>query len=209
MLVEHLGAVPRVDPSAWVAPSAVVSGDVEIGAETRVLHGAVLTAEGAPVRIGVRCVIMEHAVIRGPGGKARQFPVDIGDHVLIGPHTHLSGCSISRNSFIATGGIVFNGARVGEGSMIAANGVVHAGTVLPDGSIVPISHIAGGSPVRIYFPAHWPEIFELDFPQVVFGIDSEGKSRAELYQEMMDRYTQGLARHRADQPVTQGGPQPS
>ena len=209
MIVEHRGAAPRIHPTGWVASTAVVSGDVEIGEESRVLYGAVITSEGAPVRIGARCVIMEHAVIRGAGGKDETFPVEIGDHVLVGPHTHLSGCSIGPNSFIATGSMIFNGARIGAGSVVTLNGIVHAGTVLPEESIVPIQHVAVGNPGRVYDPTQWAEILQwlddLNFRRYVFGIDTEGKSRAEQYHELLERYTRGLAAHRRDRILPQGG----
>ncbi|MDQ6900904.1 MAG: gamma carbonic anhydrase family protein, partial [Candidatus Dormibacteraeota bacterium] len=94
-----------IDPNAWVAPTAVVSGDVTIGAHTRVLHGAVLTADGGPVAIGRHCVIMEGAVLRGTGSHALR----VGNHVLVGPHAYLTGCSVEDEVFIATGAMVFNG----------------------------------------------------------------------------------------------------
>ena len=65
MLIEHRGIAPRVAESAYVAPTAVVCGDVEIGDECRIMFGAVLVAEDAPVRVGARTVVMENAVIRG------------------------------------------------------------------------------------------------------------------------------------------------
>ena len=77
MIIEHRGAVPRIHRTAWIVPNAVISGDVEVGEETRVLYGAVLTSEGAPVKVGARCVIMEHAVIRG--GREPELPVSRGD----------------------------------------------------------------------------------------------------------------------------------
>lgn len=209
MIVEHRGLAPRIHPTAWVAPTAVISGDVEIGAETRVLYGAVLTAEGAPVRIGDRCVIMEQAVIRGAGGRHRRFAVEIGDHVLVGPHAYLAGCSVGPNAFIATGSMIFNDARVGEGSVVALGGIVHAGTVLREGSIVPIQHVAVGNPGRVYDPTRWSEILEwldtLNFRRYVFGIETEGKSRAEEYHEMMERYTRGLGAHREDRILPEPG----
>jgi len=64
MLIEHRGSVPSVAESAYVAPTAVVCGDVEIGDDCRIMFGAVLVAEDAPVRIGPRTVIMENAVVR-------------------------------------------------------------------------------------------------------------------------------------------------
>jgi gamma-carbonic anhydrase len=57
--------VPSVDPEAYVAPTAVLSGQVRVGPGSCVLHGAVLSADGGPVEIGANCVIMEHAVLRG------------------------------------------------------------------------------------------------------------------------------------------------
>src|SRR3989442_1168529 len=88
MLVEHRGRGPRIDASAWIAPTAVLSGDVVVGHGVRILYGAVLTAEGRqPLTVGRECVIMEQAVLRAAG----RWPLELGDHVLVGPHAHLSG----------------------------------------------------------------------------------------------------------------------
>src|SRR6266550_181392 len=96
MIIEHRSRAPRIDPSATIAPGAVVSGDVEIGAHTVVLAGAIVTAQGAPVRIGEYCVLMEHAVIRGAG----RHPCHIADHVLVGPHSHVTGAAIGRRCLL-------------------------------------------------------------------------------------------------------------
>ena len=98
MIIEHEGHAPRIDPSAYVAPNAVVSGDVEIGPDSRILFGAVITDDGGPVRVGSRVTVMENAVVRG---RAR-FPTMIGDHSLVGPHAHLNGTRIGAKVFIAT-----------------------------------------------------------------------------------------------------------
>src|SRR6201985_453754 len=86
--------------------SAVVCGDVTIGAGTSVGFGAVLTAETGPITIGSKCVIMENAVLRG----TKRHPLSISNNVLIGPHAHLTGCTIAENVFIATQVAIFNGA---------------------------------------------------------------------------------------------------
>ena len=65
VFVEHRLKSPQVSESAYIAPTAVLSGDVTVGPHSRVLFGAVITAEGGPVHIGSNCVIMENAVIRG------------------------------------------------------------------------------------------------------------------------------------------------
>jgi UDP-3-O-[3-hydroxymyristoyl] glucosamine N-acyltransferase len=63
--IRHRGCAPSVHPGAYVAPTAVLSGQVSVGAGSCVLHGAVLAAEGGPVQVGAGCVIMENAVLRG------------------------------------------------------------------------------------------------------------------------------------------------
>src|SRR5207237_9728669 len=82
MILEHGGKRPRIHASAYVAPNATICGDVTVGAESRVLFGAVLTAESGPVTIGERCIIMENAVIRG----AAHNPASLGHPVPAGPH---------------------------------------------------------------------------------------------------------------------------
>src|SRR5206468_6252829 len=96
VFVEHRLKIPQVPESAYIAPTAVLAGDVTVGPHSRVLFGAVITAEGGPVEIGSNCVIMENTVIRGvPGQETR-----LGDHVLVGPHAHLAGCVIEGGSQI-------------------------------------------------------------------------------------------------------------
>ena len=65
MLLEHQGLSPQVDPTAYVAPTATLCGDVRVSAHCRVLFGAVLTAEGGPVELGEHVIVMENAVVRG------------------------------------------------------------------------------------------------------------------------------------------------
>lgn len=138
MLLEHRGKVPRIHPTAYVAPTATVCGDVTIGEASRVLFGAVIVAEGGPVVIGAHCIVMEHAVVRGTA----QHPARIGDHVLVGPHAHLSGCTVEDSVFVATGAAVFNGARLGTRSEVRIHGVVHLRSVLPPDAVVPIGWVA-------------------------------------------------------------------
>ena len=109
MFVEHRGRRPDVHERAYVAPTAVVCGDVRIGADARVLWNAVVTAEDGRVEIGERCVVMEHALVRGRAA----HPVVLGDDVLIGPHAHVNGARIGPQAFIATGVALFPGATVG------------------------------------------------------------------------------------------------
>lgn len=148
MLIEHAGKSPRIHPSAWVAPNATVVGAVEIGPDSRVLFGAVLTAEGGPVRVGDQCVVMENAVLRGTA----RHPLTVGDRVLIGPRAYLSGCTVDDEVFLATGSTVFNGAHLGYRAEVRVNGTVHLKTVLGEGAVVPIGWVAVGDPAASFLP---------------------------------------------------------
>ena len=194
MLVEHSGFSPRIHESAWVAPTATVSGNVEIGPRTRVLYGAVLTSEGGPITIGSSCVIMENAVLRG----TPRHSLTLGDNVLVGPNSHLSGCHIMAQAFIATGAAIFNGASIGKRAEVRINGVVHLKTVIPDDGVVPIGWVAVGDPAKI-LPASnkeeiWNELRQQNFPKEVFGVERS----SEMMIEITDRYTRSLARHQDD-----------
>jgi carbonic anhydrase/acetyltransferase-like protein (isoleucine patch superfamily) len=193
MLLEHRGRSPQVDPSAYVAPTAVLCGDVRVGADARVLFGAVLTAEDGRVEVGARCVVMENALVRGRKG----HPASIGDDVLIGPHAHVNGTTIENGSFIATGAALFPGARVGEGCEVRIHGVVHVNTVLAPGTTVPIGWIAVGDPAQILPPERHDEIWaiqkDLDFPGTVYGI-----ARGTDATTMMRGQAEWLAAHRRD-----------
>ena len=138
MRTEHLGKRPFIDPAAVIAPTAVISGDVHIGAGSVVLAGAVIASQGAPVRIGQHCIVMENAVLRGAG----RYPCTLGNHVLIGPHAHIAGATLNGCVFVATGASVFNGAVLEEGVVVAINAIVHIGTRCLAGTGVPIGHIA-------------------------------------------------------------------
>ena len=143
MRIKHRDSVPQIDPTAWIAPNAVVSGRVVVGPRSRILYGAVLTAEGrAELQIGSDGVIMEQAVLRASG----RFSLTVGDGILVGPHAYVSGCTIGPSCFIATGARVFNGAFLGEGSTVALGGIVHIDTMMPRDSGIPMGHIAVGQP---------------------------------------------------------------
>ena len=112
MILSSATKKPKIHASAYVAPGATVSGDVEIGAGCAILHGAVLVAEGAPLRIGADTVVMENAVIKASGGSVIVFSCTIGDKCIVGPHAYVVGASIGNGCFIAGGSRVLNGTKV-------------------------------------------------------------------------------------------------
>src|SRR5579862_979186 len=125
---------PEIHSSAYVAPNAIVAGDVTIGAESAVLHGAIITSEGAPITIGAHSVIMENAVIKASGGSALQFPCAIGDRCIVGPHAYVVGAAVGNGCFVAGGAQVFNGATLEDGGGVAHGAVIRAGERVTSGS---------------------------------------------------------------------------
>jgi carbonic anhydrase/acetyltransferase-like protein (isoleucine patch superfamily) len=193
MLIEHRGKAPSVDPSAYVAPTAVLCGDVRVGPEARVLFGAVLSAEDGSVELGARCVVMENALLRGRSA----HPVQLGDDVLVGPHAHVNGSVVGEGSFIATGASLFPGSRLGRNVEVRINGVVHVNSVLADQEMVPIGWVALGNPARVIAPWDHDEIWRiqeaLDFPGTVYGLPRDAPAR-----ERMERQTDWFGAHRDD-----------
>lgn len=197
MLIEHEGRRPNIAESAYVAPTAVVCGDVTVGEDARILFGAVLTAEGGPIEVGERCIVMENAVLRGREG----HPTSLGRNTLVGPHAHVNGAVVEDDVFLATGASVFPGARIGAGSEVRIGAVVQVNTVLAEGSTVPIGWVAAGDPAQLFPPEAHDAIWEvqrtLDFPGTVFGIPRE-----ELTMEAVTRlYAERFGRHRGDRVV--------
>lgn len=198
MQFEHLGARPRIHATAVIAPTAVISGDVEIGADCQVLHGAVITSEGGAITLGVHVIVMENALVRATAAN----PVHIGDHTLVGPMASVSGATVGDEVFLATGTRVFNGARIGDRCEVRINAVVHLRTVLPAATTVPIGWIAVGDPLQLLPPERHEEIWaaqrELDFPGYVFGLD---RDTPDLMVQLTERYGRSLARHAGDHQV--------
>jgi carbonic anhydrase/acetyltransferase-like protein (isoleucine patch superfamily) len=193
MLVEHRGKAPLVDPSAYVAPTAVLCGDVRIGPEARILFGAVVTGEDGSVEIGPRCVVMENALVRGRAA----HPVRLGADVLVGPQAHVNGADVGDGCFLATGCALFPGSRLGRGAEVRIHGVVHVSSVLPEDAVVPIGWVAVGDPASVLPPGAHDEIWAiqegLDFPGTVYGVARETPAR-----ERMERQVAWLGEHRSD-----------
>ena len=186
---------PRIHPTARIASTAVIEGEVRIGAHSRVLHGAILSAGDGVIELGAYGIVMEQAVLRA----TKRFPLTIGDHCLVGPHASVSGAEIGSEVFLATGSSVFPGAIIGRRSEVRINGVVHLRTVLAEGATVPIGWIAVGDPAQILPPDRHDDIWaiqrELDFPGTVYGIP-----RGTDATTMMRGQSDWFAAHQEDRP---------
>jgi carbonic anhydrase/acetyltransferase-like protein (isoleucine patch superfamily) len=122
----------RFDPTAFVAPGAVVVGDVTLGARASVWFNAVVRGDSAPVTIGEGSNLQDLCVVHEDEG----LPALIGARVTIGHRAVIHGCVIEDECLIGMGSILLSGARIGEGSLIAAGALVRERQVVPPGSLV-------------------------------------------------------------------------
>ena len=139
IILPYRGKSPAIDPTAFIAPSAAVIGDVTIGAHSSVWFGAVVRGDFQPIRIGSNTNIQDNATIH----VMRDVPVEIGDHVLIG-HNAVVHCSkIGSNTLIGMGSIVMGYSEIGE------NVVIGAVTFLPQHKRIPSNSLVFGNPAQI------------------------------------------------------------
>ena len=186
MIITHSGKTPDIHSTAYIAPTAVVCGDVKIGAHCRVMFGATIIAEGGSIELGTHCIVLENAVIRSTS----RFSTKIANHCLVGPNAHLAGCYVEDEVFIATGATVFHGATLKTRSEVRINAVVHLKTVLPEDESVPIGWIAVGNPASILPPDEHDKIWAiqkpLNFPLEVYGYDRKEATMVKITERMAD-----------------------
>jgi carbonic anhydrase/acetyltransferase-like protein (isoleucine patch superfamily) len=123
----------------WVAPNAVVIGNVEIEEDASVWFGAIIRGDSELIRIGRGSNVQEACVLHTDPG----FPMAIGPDCTIGHMAMLHGCTIDRGSLIGIGSILLNGARIGEECLIGAN------TLIPEGKKIPARSMVLGSPGKV------------------------------------------------------------
>ncbi len=133
------GKEPAVDKDAFIAPAAVIVGDVAVRAGASVWYGAVLRADNAPIVLGADSNIQDNATVHSDPG----FPVSIGERVSVGHNAVVHGCTIQQDCLVGMGATVLNGAVIGSGSLVAAQALVPQGMNVPPGSLV------AGVPARV------------------------------------------------------------
>ncbi len=131
-LYEYRGKKPKVAPNAWVAPSANVVGDVEIGAGASVWFGATVRGDMSYVRIGPRTSVQDNCVIHTEA----DGPTVIGSDVTLGHGAIVHDSVIGDNVLIGMGSVLIGGAHVGDGAVIAAGAVVLEGMEVPAGKVI-------------------------------------------------------------------------
>ncbi len=184
------GAAPSIHPSARVAESATLVGDVRVGAECFIDHNVVVESGGPPVRIEDEALVFAGSIIRSVGGTSRPpFAVRVGPRTLVSPLCVLTGCSIDGNCYLATNAIVLQGATVGLNSRLGVGSVVHAMAPLPPGSRVGMREIAVYSDGQLLITANVEAARErlarAGFFEHVFGFEEE--SQATLHEEAIRR----------------------
>lgn len=123
--------IPRIHPSAFIAPTATVVGDVTIHAGASIWYNAVVRGDTSYVVIGRGANVQDGAVVHSRAGN----PALIGEEVSIAHGCVVHGATIGHRALVANGAIVLDGAEVGEGALVAAGAVVAPGTVIPPGTL--------------------------------------------------------------------------
>ena len=136
------GKRPKVHPDAYIAPTAVLIGDVEVESGASVWFGAVLRADEAQIRIGEGSNIQDNVVIHC----AEDLPTVVGRNATVGHSAQLEGCVVEEGALVGMGATMLQRSRLGAGSMLAA------GAVLPEGKEIPPGHLATGVPATVKKP---------------------------------------------------------
>jgi len=131
-----------VHPDAYIAPTAVLIGDVEVGAGASVWFGAVLRGDEAKIHVGDGANIQDNVVIHC----ARDLPTLIERNASVGHSAQLEGCVVEQGAVVGMGATMLQRSRLGAGSMLAA------GAVLGEGKSVPAGHMAAGVPATVRKP---------------------------------------------------------
>ncbi|HEV2494962.1 MAG TPA: gamma carbonic anhydrase family protein [Terriglobia bacterium] len=131
MIRSYAGRVPRIAASAFVADSADVIGEVEIGENASVWFASVLRGDIEPIRIGANSNIQDGSIVHTMLGAA----TTVGNWVTVGHRAVIHGCTIEDHCLIGMGAVLLNNVRVGEGSIVAAGALVPEKTVIPPRSL--------------------------------------------------------------------------
>ncbi len=130
---------PRIAADAWIADSASVIGQVQIGAASSVWYGAVVRGDNDQITVGDRCSIQEGCTLHTDAG----IRLVVGNQVTVGHHVMLHGCTVGDGSLIGIGSVVLNGATIGRHCLVGAKSLITEGKSFPDGALIM------GSPAKV------------------------------------------------------------
>ncbi len=132
MIMDFKGKSPKISETAFIAASADVIGDVEVGDFSSVWFNAVLRGDRNKIKVGSRTSIQDNAVIHADPENG----VNIGDNVSVGHGAVLHGCKIENNVLIGMNSTVLNGAEIGKNSIVGANALIPEGKKFPENSLI-------------------------------------------------------------------------
>jgi carbonic anhydrase/acetyltransferase-like protein (isoleucine patch superfamily) len=155
LILPYRNILPRIDPTAFVAPGAVVIGDVEIGAHANIWFNVVIRGDDAPIRIGAGANIQDGTVVHVSydPGVGERIPTIIGEDVAVGHMALLHGCTLEPGAFVGMKAMVMDRVVVESGAMVAAGAVVTPRKCVKSGELW------AGTPAR-YSRALKPEELE-------------------------------------------------
>lgn len=164
-IIPYKSKAPKIDPSVFLAPTAVVSGDVEIGAGSSLWFGTVVRGDFQSIRIGKNTNIQDNATVH----VMWDSPTEIGDGVIIGHNALIHCYKIGSNTLIGMGSIILGYTEIGE------NVVIGAGSMITQHRKIPSNSLVFGNPAQIIRALRDDEIEAL-------------KKSALSYSEVADRY---------------------
>jgi carbonic anhydrase/acetyltransferase-like protein (isoleucine patch superfamily) len=136
---EFDGKRPTVHPEAYVAPTAILIGDVRVGAGASIWFGAVLRGDDSHIEVGEGSNVQDNAVVHC----SANLPTIIGRNSSLGHLACIEGCVVEDGALVGTGSIMLHRSRLGAGSVLAA------GSVLLEGQEIPAGSLAAGVPATI------------------------------------------------------------
>lgn len=144
MTREFCGIRPAIDPSAFIADTAVIIGDVKIGSGSSIWFNTVVRGDVNTIRIGNRTNIQDLCMLHvtGSRGGGSGSPLVIGSDVSVGHGVTLHGCTVEDGAFIGMNTVVLDNCVIGRGALVAA------GSLLPEGTTVPPGTLWMGAPAR-------------------------------------------------------------
>lgn len=142
LILPYDGKTPVIHDTAFVAPGAVVIGDVEIGPEASVWYGCVLRADMNRIVVGARTNVQDGSIVHVDSPAVGGTPVLLGENALIGHRCMLHGCTVEDEGFVGMGATLLDGSRVERGGFLAAGGF------LSNGKTVPAGELWGGLPAK-------------------------------------------------------------
>lgn len=167
MLIEFEGKTPQIDSGVFIAPTAVLIGDVRVQAGASIWFNAVLRADNGPILIGAGTSVQDNTTVHVPIGGS----TEIGENVTVGHGAVMEGCRIGARTVVGMNAVILEGAVIGDDVMIAA------GSVIRERAIIPPRTLVAGIPAEVK-------------KELAGGALNWVRTAAAAYHELKDRYLQ-------------------